>query len=423
MNGKNSRNKMFKINLFALNITKAKPTAPVTIKIQLSIEGLPRDVPFSTKIQIPARYWQNVDDIWCSTDYYNAETVNRRLRDARKKLSDIYDFLILTNEIPTYKKIRKSYNAGHLPQNSTFVNVMNELILEKAEKVTANTLKTYNTRRKAVNECLKFQKMHRMRISEFKYKNFKSLQKWMQKQLNPDKTKRWANNSINKTLVMVNEILKFAVNEEYLRENPVANMNLRYDPPKESEYILPEERQKVIDYRGKAFEKERDVAVFLMFTGLSYTDYLNLKQSHVFTLKSGEIFINKKREKSKIFSTPPLLLPPFYKDAFLVLKKYGTVALLPKLDMSDFNKSLKGFAECIFLNIPFTLSTSTFRETFAGIMENEFMLEDRIIARMLGHANTRQIRTYSTVAPARIMHDIRAAKTPLNVDYIKPFVK
>lgn len=410
---------MFKINFFALNVTKAEPHQPVNIKIQLSIEGLPRDVPFSTKMSIPARYWQNVDDLWCSADYYNADFVNRQLRTAKTKLSNIWDYLHLTHEVPTYKKIRRSYESGHLPKDELFINVMDGLVQEKTEQVAKSTMKTYRTRQKAVTAWLDFEKLAHIRISEFKYKDFKRLEKWMKKQLKPDNSRRWANNSVNKTMVMVNAVLDYATNEEYLKQNPIANTNLKYDEPKDEQYLLPLERQKIIDYAGKAFEKERDVAIFLMFTGLSFADYLSLGQSHVFVLKTGEIFIKKKRQKTKIFSTPPLLLPPFPQDAFFVLKKYGTVASLPKLDMSDFNKSLKGFAECISLDTPFTLSTSTFRETFCGILENEFMLEDRIISRMMGWRKTGQIRTYSSVQPSRIIHDIRAAKPQIDVSYLE----
>jgi integrase len=60
---------------------------------------------------------------------------------------------------------------------------------------------------------------------------------------------------------------------------------------------------------------------------------------------------------------------------------------LQQPDISKLNKALKPLGEIV--KAPFSLSTSTFRETFSGMMENEFMVPDRLVTFMMGHTNPR----------------------------------
>jgi hypothetical protein len=48
---------------------------------------------------------------------------------------------------------------------------------------------------------------------------------------------------------------------------------LEFKETKPTRYLQPGNRQRIVGIDMKSLEKEKDVAIFLMFTGLSYTDY------------------------------------------------------------------------------------------------------------------------------------------------------
>jgi integrase len=229
---------------------------------------------------------------------------------------------------------------------------------------------------------------------------------------------RWNKNTINKHLTLVNQVLNYAINKGYIKSNPIGQMGLEYDPTKPPQYLVSDDRKRIFDCSMKSLEKERDISVFLMYTGLSHTDYMSLKDKHLFRLPTGEWFIKKERDKSEIYSIIPLLT-----QAHEIVKKYGSVSRLPRLHLSDFNKALKILGE--ISQAPFPLSTSVFRETFSSMMENEFMVPDRVIMFMVGHTNPKQLRNYSSVHPARVLHELKKndVDIPFNLEIYKELVK
>ena len=69
--------------------------------------------------------------------------------------------------------------------------------------------------------------------------------------------------------------------------------------------------------------------------------------------------------------------------------------------------------------IQYALKTSDFRDTFACMMENEYMIEKRTLMYMMGHTNERQLTNYSAVMPARILYELRKQlpnPIPLNLE-------
>ncbi len=68
------------------------------------------------------------------------------------------------------------------------------------------------------------------------------------------------------------------------------------------------------------------------------------------------------------------------------------------------------------------LRASDFRETFASMLENEFMFEGRVVMVMMGHTNQRQLNSYSRLMPERIMYELDIWKKRVGFDEAKMFV-
>lgn len=397
---------------FFLRAKTKKLNQRCTIYCQFQLEGEnKRCSPFSTNLQISANYFQaNSTDSWIASNYHNALYLNNKLKEIETKLSNIEKGILFLGLSLNYERVIHFYKTGDTIEPvkiPTLIEVLDELIEKKRkEKRQRSTLITYRTRKANLLRFLEVAEISKILISEFRYKHIEEFSEWL------EDDRKFCKNTRNKHLYMVSQCLSFAVNKEYIKYNPIGRLFLDSDPAKEPNYLLPEERQRIANCKIKALEKCRDIAVFLMYTGFSYTDYLSLTSSAVYPLQNGSIFLRKQRQKSKIFSMPPLLLPD-YNQAFFVLQKYKTIENLPRPDISDLNKELKILREVCEIETP--LSTSTFRDTFASMMENERLVEQRILMQMLGHTNPRQLRNYATVTPERIFHELNRQTTKTNL--------
>lgn len=391
--------------------TTTNPDKPLVIQIQLEIEGQKRDNAFSSHIKIAKRFWWSHEakerfpqldsdgsPIWVNLKYFEARAINKALNERRQVLKDIAESLQIIDDEPiTYTAIRERFDAKtgkkKVKPIKLFTDVMEETIKYQKEvkKLEESTLFTYRTRRQNIEAWLKAEKLLRLVVSDVRYKHFMMLESWLVSQVKNGKPV-FGQDHRNKHQTFMKQILEFALKKDYISSMPVTKLDLTYSDPKEPCYIEPIYREKIMNCQLPAFERTKDVAVFLMYTGFSYVDFRVLKSSD---LKDG--CWKKQRRKSSIYSLPPIL-----PEAMRIIEKYGSVEGIPKPDMSDLNKELKYLGDVCGINeqtVGFTLSTSVFRETFASMMENELGYKRSEIKFMMGHTSERQLRNYSEMQP------------------------
>ena len=399
------------------------PAQNFSVYCQLGIEGQTRDVPFSTDIRVPLQHWWTFqhktapNGEWISEDYYKAETLNRHLRKIDQTFLDIMEILHMMNhsEDITYDMIRGQYDPSitaireqkKIAVMKSFLEVLEEVIAKKLKRrMTKNTIKTYVTRKNNIILFLKSEKQEGIKIDKVKFHFIESFEDWMREQVDEQGLDRFCQNYRNKHITLIRQCLDHAVDREYIEAMPIGKLNLEYDAPKEPHYLLPEQRQKIMDCKIKKLEKARDIAIFLMHTGFSYVDYKELKSSHL--MEDG---FKKARHKTKIFSFPPIL-----PETQEVINKYGSIENLPKMDEHVLNRELKYLGAVLGLTeetLGYELSTQDFRDTFCSMMENEYMVETRTLMHMMGHSTMKQIATYSRMMPKRIKHDLEKQKIVL----------
>ena len=390
------------------------------IYAQINVEGR-RGTAFSTKLKVPPRHWQPNDaESPVSPTYYRAAEINAKLLEMRTSMADYLTALAVMHDECSPETLKDLWQKGGFKpkKTPTFLTVLDELIDTKRQKGReGSTLTTYKTRKQNIEAFLKQKFRVDILISQVKYRHCQQLELWMKSQVQKGKPK-YCQNNINKHITLIKQVLDHAVNEEYIIHNPIGRLFLDYDNAKPPVYLLPNEREKIENCNIKSLEKERDIAIFLYSTGLSYTDYLSLNSDHLLKAPSGEMFLKKPRDKSEIYSIIPLLQP-----ARKIMAKYEGLDNLPRIDISDFNKTLKILAEVN--GIPYRLKTSDFRDTFACMMENEYMIEKRTLMYMMGHTNERQLTNYSAVMPARILYELRKQMPnpqPLNLEIFNQLI-
>lgn len=178
-------------------------------------------------------------------------------------------------------------------------------------------------------------------------------------------------------------------------------------------YLTEEEMQRIMALdipSGTLLAKARDLFVFQMYTGFSYSDaqafnLRNYRQENgkwVMTgerIKTGVPFVNQ-------------LLPPVVD----ILERNGWD--VPKLGNADYNHALKGLGIAAGLKVQ--LHSHMARHTFATFMlSNGVAIES--VSKMLGHTNITQTQRYAKTLAKTVMDDFdRVAEKLKTSDLHRP---
>lgn len=199
-------------------------------------------------------------------------------------------------------------------------------------------------------------------------------------------------NTCAKHLKFLKQMMNIAVSNGYIQYNPLTLYKVEREPV-EIDFLDDVELRKIINFETpiKRFERTRDAFLFGCFTGLAYIDIKTLRKEHFETDEDGRIWIKKKRVKTGVLSRIPLL--PMAK---LLLEKYqdwGGEAVMPIQDPTDINENLKDIAILCGINKHVTFHTS--RHTFASTVTLANNISMEVIAKMMGHTNTRMTARYA----------------------------
>lgn len=202
-------------------------------------------------------------------------------------------------------------------------------------------------------------------------------------------------NTANKQLKMFKKILAFAVKERHLDVNPfqivLKEEKLDYDVLTKDEINFLYGK-KFIDQR---IEQIRDMFIFQCFTGLAYSDMVQLTAEDI----KDDIIIGR-RQKTDVQYVVPLL--PIAKE---ILVKYNYQ--LPIISNQKYNQYLKVLADAAGLNKK--LHSHLARHTFATLLLNNGV-DMKTISRTLGHSSMKITeKIYASMMNDTVVENIRKA--------------
>lgn len=150
---------------------------------------------------------------------------------------------------------------------------------------------------------------------------------------------------------------------------------------------------------SERLQRVKDIFVFSCFTGLAYTDVRGLKKSEVVMGNDGRLWIDTRRDKTKVAVYVPLLDIPR-----AILEKYADPTSHDRLLSIPANQKVNDYlkeiaAICgIDKNLTFHCARHTFATTVT--LENGVALET--VQKMLGHKNIRTTQVYAKMTKRRI---------------------
>lgn len=202
---------------------------------------------------------------------------------------------------------------------------------------------------------------------------------------------------------MLNRALKF----DKLTTNPYDKMKGMFKRGKRDQvdYLTKEQMQKVIALTpvpGSQVAMARDLFLFQMFTGLSYSDTQIFDLSLYREVDGKWRFIGERVKTGVPYVS--MLLPP----AVDVLKRNGW--RVPKMNNQRYNQMLKAIGMCIGIE---KLHSHMGRHTFATWMLSEGAKIENV-SRMLGHTNIVQTQRYAKVLAKDVYDDFEMVSKKLS---------
>lgn len=213
-----------------------------------------------------------------------------------------------------------------------------------------------------------------------------------------------SNNTAIQKMKHLKKILRMAVEEGYISVSPF-KMTLKNEQKEVNPLTLDELRKiKNKNISLPRLAKVRDMFIFECYTGLAFTDMVNLRSENIVVDTKGNEWIIKSRQKTKIQSTIPLL--PLAKE---ILMKYQDE--LPTLTNQKYNGYLKELGD--ICGIKKNLHSHLARHTFATILLNSGV--DMVsVSKILGHANSRITeKVYAKMLPETIMKKVMNVQAKL----------
>jgi len=207
-----------------------------------------------------------------------------------------------------------------------------------------------------------------------------------------------SNNTAIQKMKQVKRVIRFAVDEGYIKVSPY-KITLKKEKKEVQPLTIKEVnaiRKKKIDIERLA--KIRDLFIFECYTGLAFTDLMSLNDNDFHVDESGHKWIIKKRHKTNVVATIPLL--PI---ALEILGKYNNK--LPHMSNVKYNAYLKEIGD--ICGIKKSLHSHLARHTWATILLNAGM--DMVsVSKCLGHSNSKITEsTYAKILPDKLFEKVK----------------
>jgi site-specific recombinase XerD len=215
-------------------------------------------------------------------------------------------------------------------------------------------------------------------------------------------------NTTCKHLKNLKTYIKYAVSKGWLLKSPFNDFRISYKP-KEKPYLSMNELLILENHEFNVpkLELVKDLFLFQCYTGLSFSDLMELKGINLTTGIDGNYWIIKNRLKTDVRSAIPLL-----PKALIILNKHNSnylnnlsESLFEVGKIQSYNAYLKQIAD--FVGIQKQLSSHAGRRTFASTITLGNGISIESISQMLGHTNTKITQQYARVSDLKISNEMK----------------
>jgi len=223
------------------------------------------------------------------------------------------------------------------------------------------------------------------------------------------------NNGTMKHLERLRKMVTWAAKNEWIDRDPFNNFKLSFKKT-EREHLTSAELNAVIatELPSASLQKVRDLFLFSCYTGLAFTDLMELKPVHIIEGANNTKRISTIRAKTDVRVNVPLL-----QSAEEIMAKYSTDesaivngTVFPSISNQEMNRNLKIIAGLSKVGklLTFHMARHTFATTVT--LMNGVPIES--ISKMLGHTKITTTMIYAKVNQSKVEMDMQALQEKMN---------
>ncbi|MBO6534126.1 MAG: site-specific integrase, partial [Muricauda sp.] len=270
-----------------------------TAKIYARITVDSQRVNMSLKYTIPIEIWGRKGSRVLGRTK-EAQEINTYLMEVETELFQCYRELRSRTSHITPQMVKAHY-FGEDINEFTLKNLFEYHNTHNAHSLCKATLSHYKT---CQNYLLKYiQKQYKCddyRLSQLNHQFIVGFETYLRKLYPINHHSNLSNNSAMKHIQRLRKMIRMAVDNEWIDRDPFQKFKIRMER-KEREFLSLNELQKIQTYHTviERLRIVKDLFVFSCYTGIAYSDIMNLNEDNLVLSIDGKHWISTKRQKTK----------------------------------------------------------------------------------------------------------------------------
>lgn len=376
---------------FQLRAARPNKLGKRTLDCRVRVGGIPANA-FSTSLSIYPSTWD------CKRQIINGDSdeiikQNKKLVKIKMALEEIFELNLAQGKTVTAKGVVSQFQG----KSKVFLR-FSELSKEFREdlRVRGRRKPTLDKYRRCYEYLAEYLGTD-MPIWAIERSHVAGFWTWLKK-------KGFKRDYCNKLIQACHGAFLYAMREGHISSSPFANIRLEWENDFDITCLDHDEIDLIKNKQwSEKLQRVADSFLFMCYTGLHISDYQNVIEADRYVFQGME-FMRVKRFKTKVEAMFPL--DP---EAIRIIEKYNGINNLPKISNQKSNDYLKLIAAAV--GIEKNLTNKVARKTFTDRCLNDYGLSDEVVAVMLGHTSTKQLKHYGTIKERRILREWKGKAT------------
>ena len=388
----------FKV-LFYLKRNNPKPDGTVPVMGRITVDGTISQ--FSCKMTIPPDLWDTKTGRLTGKSTLAVKT-NLALDKIRVDINRHYQEVMQADGFVTADKLKNAYLGLDVKQDTflvLFANHNQEFSRKVGYSRSQSSYSNYCTIYKHMENYIRHEyKRDDVYLKELNLAFFNGFEHYLRTE------RECCTNTIWNYMIGVKHIVAIARNSGQITINPFAGYLIK---PEQTDrgFLNKEELNSIVnaEMKNAQYELVRDLFVFSVFTGLSYSDVKNLTKDHLKTSFDGHLWIITRRQKTNTDSSIRLLEVPKR-----IIEKYKGYCrdnrLFPVPGNGTCNNILKKIGKQCGIKTRLTYHLA--RHTFSTTLTLSQGVPIETVSKMLGHTNIKTTQIYAKITNEKISQDM-----------------
>jgi site-specific recombinase XerD len=382
------------------------------IYARITIDG--KRIELAMKQKIKLEDWNDQKGM-AKTKKEEFKILNNYLEQMRASFVECYRDMLIRKKVINIDTFKKAY-YGHDENEMTLCKLMTYHNQDMKDTICWGTLKNYFTTQKYLQKYLK-ERLHLsdINLKEINYKFVTDFDYFLRSFKPVDHHKALSNNGTMKHMERFRKMINVALKNEWMEKDPFKAYKMKFTKY-ERGFLTAKELDRIErnEFDFERLQYVKDLFVFSCYTGLAYTDSMQLSPANLIRGIDGDHWLTTQRQKT---GTPVKI--PLLPKAKEIIEKYknnpkslndGT--LFPNISNQRLNGYLKEMADIckIDKNLTFHLARHTFATTVT--LSNGVPIES--VSKMLGHTKITTTQVYAKVIESKLSDDMKLLKQKLD---------